>query len=452
MRTTNDVLLVTLGSEVYVKAPRTRERFREVLADNLRASLPADVEIDRLDVGRLVVAADDPVGAAEVAARTFGVHRVELARPVTPVAPLEALADTVAARAADRVAGRTFAVRTRRHGQHPWQSTDANREIGSRLLERSAGVHLDDPEVEVQVVVLDDRAWLVEEAWNGPDGLPLGTQDGCLAMLSGGFDSPVAAWSVMRRGCPIDFLHVRLDCAQTDHATAVARELWRRWGAGTSPLVWIVDFDEVEDALRESVPPRLRQVVLKQLMMRAADGLADEYDIPALVTGEAIAQVSSQTLRHLAEIDRVCSRLVLRPLAGWEKQEIVAKARQIGTEELSARAKEVCDLSAGRPVAVAAQRTTLARANAELPDDLVARAIAARRVVALEHWVPGMDAVEVVEDVPAGFELVGDDDDLPATGPVALVGSEAIGRATGLKAGGREAVVLTHEPVLAPVG
>lgn len=452
MRSHDDVLLVTLGSEVYVKAPRTRERFRAVLADNLRASLPADVAIDRLDVGRLVVSADDPVRAAEVVARTFGVHRVELARPVAPVAPLEELADAVAGRAGDRVSGRTFAVRTRRHGQHPWGSTDANREIGSRLLARSAGVDLDDPEVEVKVVVLDDRAWLVEEAWEGPDGLPLGTQDPCLALLSGGFDSPVAAWSVMRRGCPVDFVHVRLNCAQTDHATAVARQLWRRWGAGTSPLVWIVDFEDIEVALRESVPPRLRQVVLKQLMMRAADALADAHDIPALITGEAIAQVSSQTLRHLAEIDRVCSRLVLRPLAGWEKQEIVSKARYIGTEELSARAKEVCDLSAGHPVAVAAQRTTLARANAELPDDLVARTVAARRVVALEHWVPGMDAVEVVEEVPAGFVLAGGDDEIPETGPVALVGAEAIQRATRLKAGGREAVVLTVEPVLAPVG
>ncbi len=439
-----DVLLVTLGSDIYTKSPRTRSRFRATLERNLQAALRhagAAAEVQPLDTGRLILATPTLMPAAAAAARTFGVQRIERARPLS-CNRLDQLAEEVARVALERVRGRRFAVRVRRHGTHSWTSTEAERVIGARLLAASAGVDLSNPEVEVAVVVVNERAWLIVERWEGPGGLPLGTQEGCLALLSGGFDSPVAAWMLMRKGSPVEFVHVQLSCAQADHALAVARDLWRRWGAGTSPLAWIVDFSEVQQLIRERVRPSLRQVILKQLMFAAADQVAASLDLPALVTGESVGQVSSQTLRHLHEIDRSCTRAVVRPLAGYDKQEIIAKAREIGTEPLSARAQEVCDLSGGHRVAVAARESALDRARSALPDELVDDAVRTRRVIALEYWVPGADPVPVFDRADASVPVVEVTEPLPGDGPVGLTGPGAAHAATRLRARGRDAVVV----------
>ncbi|MFN2556557.1 MAG: tRNA sulfurtransferase [Nitriliruptorales bacterium] len=439
----DELVLVSLAGEIHVKSARTRGRFQRVFCDNLERALDRLAPGSRVEAvggGRLLVTPTDVLGAVEAARTTFGCQRVERARALdwNSRGSLEELAEKVAAAAREAVSGHTFAVRVRRRGNHTWGSPDAQRLIGDLLRPCSGGVDLDTPDVEVRVLVLSDRAWIVEEDWPGPGGMPLGTQDRCLTLLSGGFDSPVAAWMVMRRGSRVDFLHVRLDCAQTEQALAVAYELWRRWGAGSSPLVWVVDFAQARQALLDLVAPRLRQVILKQLMFSVADLVARDLGIPALVTGESIGQVSSQTLHHLVEIDAVCTRTVLRPLAGFDKDEIIARSRAIGTHGLSLRAQEVCDL-AGGPVAVAARRPTLTRARASLPEGLVAAAAAGRRVIALEHWVPGMEAVPVVDAPPDGVPVVRASETPPASGPVAVTGRGAVRVASRLSAAGRKA-------------
>jgi thiamine biosynthesis protein ThiI len=384
-------LLVKPSGELHIKSPRTRKRFLRVLKDNLRAAFvmhaPDAHVVD--DGRRIAVVADDLERAAGSAARVFGIHRVVRTRVVTEP-PFEELLDVVADLARPRVEGRTFAVRVSRRGGQGWHSMEAEREIGTRLRASAAGVDLEHPEVEVAVEAFGDRAFLAEAEWPGPGGLPIGTQEGCLALLSGGFDSPVAAWMLMRRGAPVDFLHFRLDCAATDHALVIIHELWRAWGAGSDPVVWVVDFQGVKDMLLKAVPSRLRQVALKQLMLEAADTVAAVASLPAIVTGDSVGQVSSQTLHHLSLIDRACNRTVLRPLAGLDKREIIDWSRRIGTHDLSARAKEVCDLADG-PVAVAASGESVDRALGALPADIVAEAVARRRVMRVSEWSPGIE-------------------------------------------------------------
>ncbi|MDX1619633.1 MAG: THUMP domain-containing protein [Nitriliruptorales bacterium] len=438
-------LLVTLSGELHTKSRRTSRWFHRVLLGNLRSALAdrcSDAEVLR-EGRRVYIEGPDLVRAAEVTATVFGVHRVDLGVDV-PAEDLDVLTSQVAELARERIRGRTFAVRVRRRGTHDWSSLDAADAIGAALVRDSAGVDLDDPEVEVRVEVYADVAFVPVRDWDGPGGAPIGTQDRTLALLSGGFDSPVAAWMLMRRGSPVHFLHFTLECAASDHAMVVAQELWRHWGAGYAPTLWKVDFEPVRDALFEHTPSRLRQVVLKQLMFATADRLAEQLGVGALVTGESVGQVSSQTLHHLGEIDSVVNRTVLRPLAGFTKDEIIERSRRIGTEALSARAKEVCDLSDG-PVAVAAETETLVAARDALPNHLVDDALQRLEAVSLAHWSPGAPLVPIMTTVPEQTRVVREDENLPSAGALAFPGVRQLGRASAVLKEGRDVIVIPEE-------
>jgi tRNA uracil 4-sulfurtransferase len=391
MSRSSPVTLLTPSGELRLKSRRTRGRFRRALRDNLEATL-ADRRVDATvdDSRGRIMLEGDAVGAAEAASEVFGVHRAMVAQPLGTT-DLDVLAPRVAAASSDRVAGRTFAVRVRRRGHHDWSTRDAERRIGSLLLEHSAGVDLDDPQETVLVVAYDDDTYLVTAEHLGPRGLPVGTQDPVLVLLSGGFDSAVAAWRLLRRGVPVHFVHAELACSQTDSALAVARELTRRWAPGTDPTVWVMDFRAVRERLLADVDSRYRQVRLKELMLAGADRIAAQEGFAALATGEALGQVSTQTLGNLALIDRAAEHPVLRPLAGDDKDDIVKQARRIGTYDLSARSREVCDLSDG-PVVTHAREKQLAPARDAAPDTLALQAAEQAWRLPLRSWVPGLPA------------------------------------------------------------
>ena len=451
---TRDHLLVHRGAELHIKSARTRRRFERALVHHLSATLAKRAPDARLvrRRQRLHVLADDLERAALAAADTFGVHRVTHVRPVT-YSSLDDLAAQVGDLMRERVRGRSFAVRTRRRGHQGWTSEEANRTIGGALYDAARKVDLTSPEVTVQVEVYPEVAHVVLQTWRGPDGLPIGTQERALSLISGGFDSPVASWQMLRRGCVLDYIHFKLECSQSEHALSVAHLLWERWGGGTRPVFYRVDFQPIKEALLAHVDSRVRQVVLKRMMFATADGLAGRLGMHALVTGEALGQVSSQTLSHLAAIDQFCHRTVLRPLAGALKQEIIDRARAIGTEAISARAVEVCDLSDG-PVNVTARWAQLARAQDALPEGLVEAALERLEVIALPDWMPGAPFVPVLAVAPEGVPLIDardTDDQLPPEGPVALCGPRAADLASRLSKEGRDVtVVLTPRPPFQP--
>jgi thiamine biosynthesis protein ThiI len=194
---------------------------------------------------------------------------------------------------------------------------------------------------------------------------------------------------LMSRGCPVDFVHFSLNCAQSDHAIAVARELWSRWGHGTQPTVHLVEFQPVKDSLYEHVDARMRQVTLKVMMAQAASEIARQVGISALVTGDALGQVSSQTLPHLVAVSRSVETPLLRPLLGLPKESIIDLARKVGTAELSARAQEVCDLSAGGPVVTSASESSITSTVERIPEEILSDAVETRKVFDLKDWNPG---------------------------------------------------------------
>jgi tRNA uracil 4-sulfurtransferase len=386
------MLHITLSGDIFLKSRRTQSRMIKRVLANLATALDQagfDGALERLGSHRFALQPgshrDDVIDAA---GRVFGIASIDTVEEVEAV-DLDVLAGAVADAAAARVDGKTFGVRVKRLGSHDWQSGDLAVRAGALLVQAGGTVDLDDPDEWVAVTVLQDRAFLVTDRDKGPGGLPIGTQAPVLSLVSGGFDSIVASWMMMSRGCPVDFVHFQLNCAQADHALAVARSMWERWGFGSEPTVHLVEFEPVKEALVGHVAARMRQVALKVLMARAASTIAEENGIQALVTGDALGQVSSQTLPHLVAVSNQTATPVLRPLLGMPKEAIIDRARMIGTAEISARAREVCDLSDGRPVATGASESTVARSVADVPEGLMVDAVATRKSFELRDWMPG---------------------------------------------------------------
>lgn len=394
------IVLLRLSGEIAVKARPTRARFERQLlhnvADALRSSgLAAPVTRTR---NRILVASDDP-GVPALLARVFGVQSLSVA----VVQPAEKLEQVVAAGTAlfrDAVSGRRFAVRARRVGDRSriaLQPRDIEVRLGAALLPYAAGVDLGNPEVTVPVELHEGQAYFCTETLRGPAGLPLGVESGAVALLSGGFDSPVAAWQMLRRGVRLDYLFCNLGGRSHQLGVLrVARVLADRWSYGARPHLHAVDFEAVAAEIRARTRTRYWQVILKRQMLRAAVMVARERGADALVTGEAVGQVSSQTLPNLATISEASPLPILRPLIGMNKEDIIREAEQIGTGPLSAVVDEYCAMVPTRPATVS--RLEAVRAEEEKLDPaLLERAVAERAVLDLRALPPEAEAIPELE-------------------------------------------------------
>ena len=383
--------IVRVAAEVASKSNRTRRRFQQRLAHNLQDALACGGVQARVRDrwSRLFVALPDGDGRGagdadeimQAAARVFGISSFSRLDAVTP-----ADLDKIVRRGHDlyreAVRGRRYAVAPRRTGRHSFSSRDIAVELGAALNPYGV-VDLAAPEVTVSVEVRDQHAYLFSSRAEGPGGLPLGVQGRAVCLISGGYDSAVAAWLLLKRGVSLDYVFCNLAGPAFERSVVqVARVLADRWSYGDRPRMHIVDFGEAVEELQNRVTPRYWQVVLKRLMYRAAQDVAAAIGADALVTGESLGQVSSQTLRNLRAIESVASRPVLRPLVGFDKEEIIHIARRIETSALSARVREYCAILEGRPV-TAAKAQAVDREEAPLDPAVVRRAVAARRVLDL---------------------------------------------------------------------
>jgi thiamine biosynthesis protein ThiI len=197
--------------------------------------------------------------------------------------------------------------------------------------------------VEVRTNAAEEGAFVYAEVIPAPGGLPVGTAGRALLLLSGGIDSPVAAWLAAKRGLALDAIYFHsppfVGEKTREKILSLGREL-ARWNALRS--VTIVNFTDVQKRLREHGKPELAVVLYRRMMMRIADRVADRLGAEALVTGENLAQVASQTLRNMTAIEAVARRIVLRPLVTYDKMETVALAKRIGTYDLSTLPYEDC--------------------------------------------------------------------------------------------------------------
>ncbi len=278
----------------------------------------------------------------------------------------------------------------------PLTSTDLNRELGAYVLARrpEARVDLHHAALEIHVEVLPHQAFVYPDRRPGPGGLPVGSSGTVAALLSGGIDSPVASWRMMKRGCRVIFIHFHSVPYLPDASIRKARELVRRltqWQYVGH--LYLVPFGEIQREVVLAVRPAARVVVYRRLMVRIAEALARQSGAQALVTGESLGQVASQTLHNLARIDEVAALPVLRPLIGMDKIEITDQARRLDTLETSNEPDaDCCTLFVPAHPSTRMSREEIADAEAGLDIPALVKAGAEGAVMETFAFPPGAGA------------------------------------------------------------
>ncbi|MBW2315884.1 MAG: tRNA 4-thiouridine(8) synthase ThiI [Deltaproteobacteria bacterium] len=405
------MILLRFSGDLSTKSRATWRRMVDRLVRNLEDALASEgIEAGvRRTRNRIYVEADTPE-AADVLGRVFGLQSLSPLEERTP----EEMPAIVAAGEAlfrERVAGRRFAVRARRVGGRrdgEIRSVEVERELGAALLPHAAGVDLGNPEVVARVELCEGEAYLFGEHRPAPGGLPLGVEGRAVALVSGGFDSAVAAWHMLKRGVSLDHVFCNLGGASHELGTLrVMKEIADHWSYGDRPIFHGVDFAALLDEIRAKTEQKYWQILLKRLMLRAAEAVAVERRCAAIVTGEAIGQVSSQTLTNLGVISQATRLPILRPLVTCNKEEIIAQARTIGTYDLSKVVGEYCAIVPRRP-ATSASLGVVLREEEKIDLSLLEVALAERRILDLRDL--SLDALALPElettTIPAGAVVI----------------------------------------------
>ena len=351
-----ETLLIAYG-EIALKSRFVRSRLERLLARQIgfvlsRSGFKGHRVLRRY--GRLYVEGVT-AQAAEAVANVFGV--VSVMPALRTNSDFESVVDFAVEVASKRIGeGQSFAVRPKTVGSHPYSSRDLAVQVGSAVLEALSGrgvhVDLDDPDVTMYIEVRDKDAFVYTCVVDGVGGLPYGSQGRLVSLFSGGIDSPVAAWLMMKRGAEILLLFMdqrpHVGESYVDRVERVF-EAVSRYVPSEGFRLYVAPFGMVMSRILEAPVPRLRCVLCKRAMYRVAAAFAAEKNARGIVTGESLGQVASQTLDNLYVLDEATSMPLLRPLIGLDKVEIEEMARRICTYDISARSVEGCTVVPDKP-------------------------------------------------------------------------------------------------------
>jgi thiamine biosynthesis protein ThiI len=375
---------------------KNRPWFMGRLVQNLRGAVAdLDVRAVRALMGRIELVLGPGATREEVGdriRRTFGVANFSYASR-TPL-DLEAVAAAILRDLEGRDCA-SFRVSARRADKRfPLTSPQVEREVGGRIKEaRGWTVDLENPELVIHVELLTSEAFYFFAKERGPGGLPTGTAGRVLCLLSGGIDSPVAAHRMMKRGCAVTFVHFHsypiLSRASQDKARELVT-LLTRWQQRSR--LYLVAFGEIQQQVVLSVPAPMRVVVYRRLMLRIAERIAQARRAQALVTGDVVGQVASQTLENLAVVGNVATLPLFRPLIGMDKDEITAQAIALGTYPISIIPdQDCCTLFTPRNPQTRARLGPIEAAELALPiDEIVERAVTDAVVEEFQYPMVGL--------------------------------------------------------------
>ena len=386
---------------------KNRPWFLGRLVRNLRrATSDLDVRNVRALMGRIeiVLGPDAPRDAVgERIRRVFGIANFSYARRTS--LDLDAVAASILQDLGDRTCD-SFRVSARRADKRfPLTSPQVEREVGGRIKQAKGWrVNLDEPDLEFHLELLTDQAFYFFGKERGAGGLPTGTGGRVVCLLSGGIDSPVAAHRIMKRGCTATFVHFHSYPILSRASQEKARELVQlltRWQQRST--LYLVPFGDVQQQVVLAVPPPMRVIVYRRLMLRIADTIARTRKALALVTGDSIGQVASQTLENLSVVGEATTMPIFRPLIGMDKSEIVTEAQAIGTYPISiVPDQDCCTLFTPRNPLTRARLDEITAAESALPiDDLVSRAVQDAVVEWCEFPVPARVREEQVSSQAA---------------------------------------------------
>ena len=362
---------------------KNRPWFIQVLIRNLKAALAGlHVRALRSSMGRLEIelGPDTPWPEAQARlARVFGIANYSMAGRGPH--DFDALAAAILGDVGDRRPSSFRVSATRADKRLPFTSPQVEREVGGLIKEgKGWRVDLSHPALTIHLEMMPDHAFYMFGKEPGAGGLPTGTSGRVACLLSGGIDSPVAAFRMMRRGCRVLLIHFHsypiLSRASQEKVREIATLLSR---SQLHSRLILVPFGELQQQVLLAVPPNLRVVIYRRLMLRIAERIARAWRARALVTGEVVGQVASQTLENMTTIAEATSMQILRPLVGMDKDEISSEAQRIGTFPISVIPdQDSCQLFTPKHPATRATREEVAAAEAALPiEEMTASAVAA---------------------------------------------------------------------------
>lgn len=331
-------LVMVRYGELFLKSDPVKHHFIGMLLRNIRHALSANGLAARCETprGRILIYGDQPEKIAGIVSRVFGVVDVSICSR-TGSTPKALCSEAISLASEHLSAGMSFAVRVKRQQKIGPTSQELGTCIGSAIWDHIPGltVDLDHPDYEIFIEVRDFGGLVYDSRIAAPGGLPWGTQGGALVLLSSGIDSPVASWLVMKRGCEI--IHLHMDGGRWAGADVLAAAIDNHrklscWCPGSDIHMLVADSEPLYDVMQcLRIPPRLRCVICKRFMHRVAALLMKKEGAQALVTGENLGQVASQTLANISVISEAVTVPVLRPLITYDKEETITLARKIAT-------------------------------------------------------------------------------------------------------------------------
>ena len=358
--------IIKLFPEIMIKSDSVRKRFIKILTSNIRNVLLRETENvavirnwDFIEV-RAKVAEEAPM-VLDLLQRTPGIHHI-LEVEEYPFETMHDIFEQTLVQVRSQLEGKTFCVRVRRKGKHEFRSLDVERYVGGGLNQHieSARVKLTQPDVTIRIDIEHDKMLLVKARHEGLGGYPIGTQEDVLSLISGGFDSGVSSYMLIRRGSRVHYCFFNLGGAAHEIGVKqMAYHIWSRYSTSHKVRFVAINFENVVGEILEKVDNGQMGVVLKRMMVRAASKVAQRFDIQAIVTGEALGQVSSQTLTNLRLIDKAADALVLRPLITHDKEQIIAMAKTIGTDDIAKSMPEFCGVISKNPTVKAIESRIL---------------------------------------------------------------------------------------------
>lgn len=408
--------VIKLFPEIIVKSRPVRKQFIAQLRKNLKKVLSPITENHKLkgtwDYIEVDIQDEEPQIEAQVLARLQSTPGIEFILKVNEhqFDSVEDICEIAVKEFSQKLKNKTFCVRVKRSGKHPFTSIEVERQSGGALLHNSEAVkvQLKEPDIVVQMEIRGEQLMTVVERYQGLGGFPIGQQESCVSLISGGFDSTVSSYLMMKRGIRTHFCFFNLGgMAHEVGVKQVAHYMWEKYSSSHRTLFISIPFEEVVSEILNRVDQSQMGVILKRMMLRVAEKVATEFNAPALVTGEAVGQVSSQTLTNLSVIDSVSNTLVMRPLVVMDKPEIISLSRQIGTEEFASVMPEYCGVISNKPT-TRAKMYKVEKEETRFDFGILEKAFANRKVENIDQIYDSIINFEDVEIVslPEKLDIV----------------------------------------------